>query len=142
MTDDLVTWLRAQLDEDERVARAAGSRLDGSYEWVAGEANADGVRTKAGTPVTRFSWPNEMEHIARHDPARVLREVAAKRAIVKLHEQVPATPRRGQENPPATGCHWCNEWDGLTWAGGVCDTVRLLASAYSDQPGYREEWRP
>lgn len=128
---ELVDWYRAQLDEDERVARAAGSRLDGSYEWVAGEANADGVRTKAGTPVTRFSWPNEMEHIARHDPARVLRDVAAKRAIVDAYEHKAESMAR---------------YPGLGNASGLVSltiVLRQLASAYSDRPGYREEkWKP
>ena len=58
--DDLVTWLRAQLDEDERVARGVeGERW--YFDFI-----EDGKR----------------EYEDRFGPARALAEVAAKRAIV------------------------------------------------------------
>ena len=63
----MVAFLLARLDEDERVARAAAT-VDGDVELH--------VPPAAG------------EHVARHDPARVLRGVAALRAIVLD----PATP--------------------------------------------------
>jgi hypothetical protein len=132
---ELVAWLRAQVAEDERVAkRARGGRLPGADHWVAGEANADGVRTEAGTPVTQFSWPNEMEHIVRHDPARVLREVAAKRAIVdRVAEEaaIVGTPRA----QAATAQEW---WLVMQ----AHDVLRLLASVYAGRPGWRSEWAP
>ncbi len=61
--DDLVTWLRAQLDDDERVAREAVQWSEGAAEWA-----------NPGEP----DW----EHIARHGPARVLAEVDAKRRLL------------------------------------------------------------
>jgi len=126
-----VEFLRAQLDEDEAVARrAGGGHLKGARRWVAGEANADGVRTEAGTPVTRFSWPYEMEHIARHDPQRVLADVAAKRAIVDGF----TTLDNSRDRLHDAGLH-------LQW--NVLRTVaRALALPYADHPDYDEEWRP
>ncbi|WBB73251.1 DUF6221 family protein [Micromonospora sp. WMMD1128] len=113
MTDDLVTWLRAQLDDDERAARA----------WL-----------PLGNPTAA-----DREHIARHDPARVLAEVDAKRRIIDEHEPYPQPQRM------ATGeilaCSTCGSVDDspVEWP---CPTVRLLALPYADRAGYRDEWRP
>src|ERR1051326_543591 len=66
--DDLVAWLRAQLDEDERVARWAQRQRaeDGSTWWW------DEPDSESGA-----------EHlISLFNPDRVLREVEAKRGIL------------------------------------------------------------
>jgi hypothetical protein len=62
--DDLVTWLRDQLDVDERAALA----------WM-----------PLGNPTDA-----ERDHIARHDPTHVLAEVDAKRRILAEVEQMQA----------------------------------------------------
>lgn len=60
-------------------------------------------------------WPGEyLEHIARHDPARVLRECTAMRAIV--------TSAISYDCEPAE------------------QAVAHLASIWADHPDYREEW--
>jgi hypothetical protein len=69
-------------------------------------------------------------HIAAHDPARVLREVEAKRSLVNAHE------RRPMSKGDTADCAHC--W-GAVWP---CPTLRLLASVYDDRPGYQETWRP
>jgi hypothetical protein len=153
MTDDLVSWLLARLDKDEQVARAALQ-----HENVPGVWNAIGSGTKDDhdlsywavhqVAVPRWSEPSArdlMTHIARHDPARVLAEVAAKRRIVNEHEQVPESlqgfHRDGTYGDIVSVCSACGttgeypvEWP--------CTTVRLLALPYADIPGYRDEWRP
>jgi hypothetical protein len=110
MTDDLITWLRAQLDEDERVARA----------WL-----------PLGNPTAA-----DREHIARHDPARVLAEVDAKRRILDEHKTY--------DVHSGFGCGICafNGWDKVIEPEGWCTTVRLLALPYADRLGYRSEWAP
>lgn len=109
--EDLVPWLRAQLDEDERVAREA---LPGS---------SDMERYLAGLP--RYE-PRD-SHIARHDPARVLREVEAKRAIIDQYV-------RDSDS---------DHWEARLAADDFGeDAVRLLAAVYADRPGHREEWKP
>src|SRR5690606_17844004 len=69
-------------------------------------------------------------HIARHDPARVLAECQAKRAIVEhilVQMRDEPTMTRGRAHR------------GLTpWAY----TLRLFAAVYADHPDYQEEWRP
>lgn len=120
---DLVTWLRAQLDEDERVAQAAldldrevypPPRFSVRYEWARHTRHASGgwgVGYAAGAP----------------SPAPVLRQVDAMRAIVRLHQ-----PEPGQ-HPDFCG-HDLREMP--------CPTLRALALPYADRPGYRDEWRP
>jgi hypothetical protein len=126
--DDLVTWLRAQLDEDERVANTATS----------GPWKADVPMAKDGVFATSIQdWVADCDyhrmgpfavhnaaHIARHDPARTLAEVAARRTIIDR------TERSGNIK--------------LAWVEYevLAGVIRDLALPYVDQPGYREEWGP
>lgn len=111
---DFVTWLLAQLDADEAAARAAlaPSEMhpygDESLTPYTSEQVPDAVRGYLGGP-----WG---DHFARHDPARVLAEVAAKRAIVEA---------------VASGFYDSDL--------GVA--LRALASVYEGAPGWQEEWR-
>jgi len=138
--DDLVQWLRAQLDEDERIAWAA-QRQRGGGEWVAradatGIVAVEGLPVRAGQPIPVVLHPDEDEtaaHIAEHDPARVLREIDAKRRIIA--EVIPEID--GMED----------RIDGEWGAGDPMEResvtlLRLLALPYSDRPGYRDDWRP
>jgi acyl transferase domain-containing protein len=85
---DLVQFLRARLDEDERIARAATDgpwRIDN--ETYAESINAaDGVQVVAGGrwggEASVFDSTEDAIHIAAHDPARVLAEVQAKRMLL------------------------------------------------------------
>ncbi|MBB5108950.1 DUF6221 family protein [Streptomyces spectabilis] len=168
--DDRVQWLHAQLDEDERIARAAsGSTAVGKPgnwtpspagdEWEAFEREIEGeaaegllVAMSPGLPrpadVASGGWaawicqdPHLVDpaagvpmpalvHAALHDPARVLREIDAKRAIVRdLAEVIEAS----------------KDYKGPDYYEGVdaCErTLARLALPYADRPGYREEWRP
>lgn len=132
---DLVEFLRARLDEDEQAARAAsGGHLTGAGDWSFGPGNADGVHTAAGTPVTRFTWPYEGEHIARHDPARVLRDIETKRAIVDRYEQAEQrADARLHDGLSSELDDEVAERLALEWV------VRQLATAYADHP---VEWKP
>jgi hypothetical protein len=136
--DELVVWLRAQLEEDERIARAA-CWDEQSDVWVARPPQAsyerytvvdycdDGV--VAVTP-ENADVEGVGAHVAEWDPARVLREIDAKRRMLAVHR--PYVPE------PDQSCLGC--------AGGImfssCPIVRLLALPYADRPGYRVEWRP
>lgn len=122
--DDLITWLRAQLDEDERIATRDGVLAGDTWqvlEPLPGRVTAEVMRV--GGTVAKLE-EHDAEHIARHDPARVLREVEAKREITNAC----AGTLGGGVNP-----------------GAMCDAdlvLRLLALPYSDRPGYREAWKP
>ncbi|MFF5842143.1 DUF6221 family protein [Streptomyces massasporeus] len=128
--DELVGWLGAQLDEDERTARAAtlGPWVQsgiGDYGWTvdfgrpgAGVETAD---TEQGLADASF--------IAVHNPARVLREIDATRRLLRAHEKW--CEGRCEAKYPEGGFDAAHFWN-----------IKLRAETYSDRPGYREEWRP
>lgn len=126
---DLATWLRAQLDEDERVAEAARFLTRGSWR----HAGTRDVLTEAGR-LLNADQAEQAEHIALHDPARVLAEVEAKRRI--LDEAVPLMDAADEKI--------CEEWsagDPVTYDASPL-VLRLLALPYAARPGYLDEWRP
>jgi hypothetical protein len=78
-------------------------------------------------------------HIARHDPARVLREVAAKRAILtavdKYLDPHPGQPCTNEDNPYVD----CELHSAAT--GRISpDVLPLLASVWSDHADYDPSW--
>lgn len=85
---DLAQWLGAQLDADERIARAA---CDGGDGWTADEQASceccTNVRTATGALVCT---PDDRDapHIAEWSPARVLREIEAKRELLAEYERL------------------------------------------------------
>lgn len=157
--DDLIAFLNARLDEDESGAKALASKpwkaepvVYGRPEDGWGEPNTWEIETVDGQTIVHHQthegggiYEEEVAaHIARHDPARVLREVAAKRAILAVH--VPERRRvwiqneDGGTNFGDLVCVTCyrpqvNEGTNPWWP---CTTVRILAAVYAD---YRDEWR-
>lgn len=86
--DDPSAILRAQLDEDERAAQAAGGEA-WRYERMpdpSGTAHSlelgERVIVDIGFADDDFMRPEEAAHAARHDPARTLAEVAAMRKVL------------------------------------------------------------
>lgn len=79
-----------------------------------------------------------LTHAARHDPARVLREVTAKRAILDTHQHVPAV-QQNDEHGYAFGCQTCHADThcGETMGLGWCDTLKALAEIFADRPGHK-----
>jgi hypothetical protein len=146
---DLVKFLRARLAEDEEAARKA-AELCGCHppapSWTFDDEETDGriLITDNPHPDIRhklnrrwngtYQGLHAAEHIARHDPARVLAEVEARRRIIDEHEVTDQ------------GCETCGNYDptGLHEyrTDGPCTTLRLLALPYADHPDYREEWKP
>ena len=89
---DLITFLNARLDEDEAAARAAlpiygpGWRPENSKVAGLGPARIWGKDSKR--PVAEAARRVSAAHIARHDPARVLREIEADRSLLAKLRQV------------------------------------------------------
>jgi len=133
----ITEFLEARIAEDEAAAKAA---TPGPWEWEPetdgwGDCGPDLVTVAklppypdgSQSPVETVigSWghdangitvePADAQHIARHDPARVLAECAAKRAIIELSVN----------------------WDGFT---RNVDVLRALAAVYADHPDYQEAW--
>ena len=128
VVSDLVTWFRAQMDADEQVAlatigvnvRAGMRRGESPPRWT-----VDGSEIRDDSPDrilrVRHTWAREAEHIAVHDPARVLRQVAAMRAIVDA-------------------CEYTLDYEDYGWPLAR-DVLRHLVTIYADRDGYGE-WTP
>ncbi|MFJ9576236.1 DUF6221 family protein [Streptomyces sp. NPDC101191] len=122
MNPDLVTCLKARLDEEADLARRCDG--DGCGQWTAQEGTVDFSRGElAGFP------PPIALHVALHDPARVLREIEARRRVLARHEFSPAI---GDPELP-----WDNrddrQYDGEPWP---CEDILDLALPYADHPDY------
>lgn len=112
MSDDLIVWLRAQLDEDER----------GINEWI--EVPWDGLLS---SPLRAVHEITEQVGVQR-----MRAEVAAKRAILDSYDE---------DEDRVTFGHWTSCSDSCP-GNVIYEVVKLLASVYADRPGYRDEWKP
>jgi uncharacterized protein DUF6221 len=148
---DLVTFLRARLGEDEAAAKALlpSLRKGEPYEDDSGIADRDDFPS--------YPWgagDGELEFMAGPGhPARVLREVEAKRRIVDAHsiEQVSSMyyvdySARDFRPVMVEGCRTCIAGCGVDgepfYAAGPCATLRLLTLPYADHPDYAASWKP
>ena len=117
---DLDQFLLARIAEDKRVAADAA---------VAGPAGP-----YPGDPSSPAA-----EHAARHDPARVLAECAAKRRLVlACRDSAPDRHFLGAR-PQGLADFPLSPADQHQLAAL---TLALLALPYADHPDYRPEWRP
>lgn len=71
-------------------------------------------------------------------PARVLREVEAKRKILAEHEPQPW----GEPHPELSRCPAHGDETSGWWTEWPCVEVRALAAVWSDHPDYDEAWKP
>lgn len=134
---DLVTFIRARLDHDEQVARAAAEAAT-SPNWRDSDSGiypADNPGNHPGPFLSAsddYIDPEISRHITLHDPARVLREVAAKRRILAAHQV------------DADYCTTCSVEvnDGYDRApvAAPCPTLLDLASVWSEHPDYDQAW--
>lgn len=136
--EDLVRWLNTQLDEEQQEAEEALRRTTTTRRRIGGQWVEDTVQP----PEWRRSvW----------DPARVLREINAKRSVVELHKPIP-DPTPPFRDVDGFLCSVCTAGGAMyDQQRGVlftdltvfpCATLRLLAAVYADRPGYQESWRP
>lgn len=122
MTDSLVAFLRARLDEAAAKAQAAKP----------GPWHVDGGSVYATHPTDEVvDYTESADHIARHDPARILREIEADRALLAEYEAVADMDTSDPEPEFAYGR-----------AVGLGIAVRYRAVRFADHPDYREKWRP
>jgi hypothetical protein len=130
--DDLVQFLRNRLSDDEQAAKAAASELGADWYYSDGSVLARREDDMVATGSQSFMERERGEHIARHDPARVLREVDAKRRI--LNDVLPTM----QADELRIAGEWGVGSDPVREASD--DLLSLLAPPYADHPDYRSEW--
>lgn len=127
----LTEFLTARLDSDEAYARNA-FRPHGDEgpkngpEWR--EIWSGTVECGPGGEHIATFDSQLSRHIERHDPAQVLREAQAKRAILAAHADYARTDPHD--------CIKRAYYERETW----CWVIQQLAAAYSNHKDFREEW--
>jgi len=139
---DLVVAIRAAIDEDERIARDAlhADAVDPGV-WMTEHHNSETHNEPNRCHIAEdrgghyWSVAHEVfipnaEHMARHDPARVLHQVAAHREILELHDNVV------RSTPAGTKFIWCPQCGGdVNDPDRPCPTLRALAKGYGIEAG-------
>lgn len=116
MAADLVAFLNARFGEDEATATCA-------LMWKQDHHHAIFVA----------HYGSEWGAIDDYDPARVLREVEAKRNILARYEDCVAR-QEDQDYPYASAAEQAREYEDFV--------LPNLAASYSDHPACRPEWKP
>lgn len=113
LTGSMIEWLRTQVDDDEQAALAplnTGVRTATRYggppppHWVYEPPQIRDPGNPGGVVVT-FVHARKAAHITRHDPARVLREIAFKRTVRTAHSSVLAQRIDGVMREACVACH-------------------------------------
>lgn len=141
----LITFLQERITEDERAAQAAPGSQWGSFtasdpegasvfdehwalfypEEYEADAGLRGRRSAVGPSYVNEAKEGLVRHVARWDPARVERECAAKRALIKA-------------------AIWSIRFDGDEGPFGDFEGIRALAKIYEGHPEYaaveRDGW--
>lgn len=125
MSDTLVAFLHARLDEDE--ARQ--------------KSGVDGWHHRGCESLPDVLYPDrETGACDCGVPERLLAEVEARKAL--LTEHVPQDDGSGLNEV----CSVCAKRPDGDWyhylVPAPCQTLRLLALPYAAHPGYKEAWRP
>lgn len=134
----IVDFITARLAEDEQIARAAQQYTNatpwrfapdphGGHHWagsIEDEPTPGVSANQIAEGVGESAWG---EHIARHDPARALREVAAIRGVLESVEALNAALSGGEHH-------------GLT--SYTYGALEDLAAIWSDHPDYQEVLKP
>lgn len=131
-----VHWRWVSDDTDEELTPDPSKERTVGYETETSHVSLRSCEEwpspSSDTPLPQFVLHTEEPHsasaghIIRHDPARVLVEIDAKRSVLDLAERA-----RDHHETFVSG-----------FAAALENTLRLHALAYADHPDYRTEWRP
>jgi hypothetical protein len=127
MQPNLDEFLLARIAEDKRIATDA-ARATGREQW-----------TVADLPGSGPPHDQAAEHAARHDPARILAECAAKRRLVLACRDIRPDLRFLGARPRGLADFPLSPSDQHQLAAV---TLAVLALPYADHSEYRQEWRP
>lgn len=149
MTDDMLSWLRRQIEARKALAESASP-----WPWSANAEHdevlaVDGERVADGFALSGNQLRNTVDHIVFNDPRQIIADCEAQLALIDLHGTTvkkggPAVFSDEDGRQLTSGhevtCSVCG-WVSDDPTSG-CETVRLLALPYADVDGYREEWKP
>jgi hypothetical protein len=146
--NDLVRWLGEQLDEDERIARAASGEEWGAVVPSQPYVIFDVAALKANKTletvgrVAAVERAEDRAHIAVHDPARVLREIEAKRKLIAQGGPFCTSNCDDPDSPPMDpDTNWTTPLE-HHFDCAAYEAAKVLALPYANRPGYEESWRP
>lgn len=130
MTNKLATWLREQIAEDQRIARAAARLHEGDPEQYTWDTIVGRLEDAGWDPlaVARLD-----EHVTNWDPQRALAECAAKLKVVEGLEGAEAALAAAD---PANDKHHALLIDSIAWYRAAQE----VALSYAFRPGYRLHW--
>jgi hypothetical protein len=121
---DLVTFVRARLDEREAEAYLAAE--DTHRDWQQSGQSVYGNDRLVVSTMIGGAW-SAVRHITANDPAYVLRDIAAKRAIV---EEYGRAANGDIDSGLSAG-----------YRNGLARACLCLAATDSDHPDYDGRWR-
>lgn len=126
--DELVTWMREQMDRDAYLA-AGGAIWTATYMLPGGHIliSADGTNRAVGS-----LDGGEVHHAVNWDPARVLAEVEAKRRILDEWGRLQPDREVTVDQP---------RYSTAARAALMDRVVLHLAQPLASRPGFRDEWR-
>jgi hypothetical protein len=128
VNQDIVSFVQTRLDEDADFARRSDG--DGCGRWTAEGGAVDFCQHE----VSGFH-PTIAQHVARHDPERVLREIAAKQRVLHRHALSAAVDDRELRWDDRNDC----QYDGEDWP---CADLLDLAMPYAEHPDFNPGWLP
>lgn len=150
MTHPMLIWLESCLDAEARIALAAQEKALSPWR------NSNGLVKHCGPPESGHGrddglWDDEgtsgmkvdhqlcmlgevADHVALHDPAAVLADIAAKRAILDQHRFYLGGGAREQL------CQTCGGEGVMNVVSWPCNTIRLVTSAYAHRDGFDPGW--
>jgi len=145
VVDRIAAAIRREIDEDERLARAAAHWAGGSTWRASTAGNVYGTEEMANNPIAVGPWDTDLyevaEHIARQDPDRTLRRVAAHRKILDLHAAGTHECRDATPSVYPADAHLLGRTPGEEWIyysteyfeSRPCPTLLALADVYGVQ---------
>lgn len=144
---DLIAFLRARLDEDAAVIEKPETWTAFDENEPTGTRRVDVDHSIERVVACTRAWRGA--HIARHDPARVLREIDAKRRVIDTYAVVSGrskdlSARRDRLKDRGHDL-LMSEMDletAIHQRDVLASVLRLLALPYDQHPDYREEWKP
>ncbi len=154
-TGPLAAFVTARLDEEQRLAEEAARKASPRYDvdgthW---RASGEGIYCEElALAVGAYGYLDDevAEHIGRHDPARVLADLAAKRKRLALYLEAKAVLEgilkgfRAEETPANFHMHAAQRQKREQAAGRFIafqTSVKLDAMTWAKHGGFRPEWK-
>lgn len=128
--DELIAWLRAQLDEDALVAQRVKSETEGAWAWTYRNVHAIDTATGKTQPIATTDTGAQAVYFGLWNPDRALAEVKAKRRILDA-----VLPQVVSLEDTIHG-----EFSAYPEVDVPDLLLKTLAQPYAGLSGWRQEW--